>query len=97
MATHDAKSDVTSGRKPSTLSLPDVPADQPLLHDAIAFREKMDDILSQLGLLGIAGGADSLRIAALIDYPIDELPPLVPTAHDYAARAESRLNTQESR
>ena len=91
MATHDAKSDVTSGRKPSTLSLPDVPADQPLLHDAIAFREKMDDILSQLGLLGIAGGADSLRIAALIDYPIDELPPLVPTAHDYAARAESRL------
>ena len=65
MAGIDAASVTTSGgNKPSTLSLPDIPADQPLLHDAISTREKVDDILATKRLLGTTRG-ESRRCARL--------------------------------
>ena len=47
MADDGATATKTSGRDLSTLALPKVPPDQPLLHDAIRFRERFDDYIAK--------------------------------------------------
>ena len=76
----------TSGSNPGTLALPQVPPDQPLLHDAIRFREHFDDYIAKRKLLAVSRGSTSPRVATLVDFPIDELPAINPAAHDYATR-----------
>ena len=91
MADDGAFGTKTSGKGPGTLAVPAVPPDQPLLHDAIRFREKFDDYLAKVKLLAVKNGESSPRVATLVDYPLHELPALNVAAPDYATRLESRL------
>ena len=95
MADDGAIGTKTSGKGPGTLALPQVPPDQPLLHDAIRFREKFDDFLAKHKLLAVKNGETSPRVATLVDYPLHELPALNAAAP--GLRHSSRIPPQAGR
>ena len=61
----------TSGSKPIALSLPDIPAERPFLHDAIRIMEAINNGLSELKLLDVAHGGQSPSCELLVDFPVE--------------------------
>ena len=84
--------------KPSTLSklvLPDAPpGDPPLHHVAVKYRESLEKVMAGQWLVVANGGLPSAA-EAIIDFPLDRLPPLPdPSDPSFASRLEIVLKHQ---
>jgi hypothetical protein len=87
-----------SSSKPSTLSklvLPDAPpGDPPLHHVAVKYRESLEKVMAGQWLVVANGGLPSAA-EAIIDFPLDRLPPLPdPSDPSFASRLEIVLKHQ---
>ena len=89
--------------KPSTLSklvLPDAPpGDPPLHHVAVKYRESLEKVMAGQWLV-VANGGLPAAAEAIIDFPLDRLPPLPdPSDPSFASRLEVVLkhSTQNER
>ena len=71
--------------------LPDTPSTQPLYHAAVAHMVKVEERLSQNGVLAVIKGEPSPRTTTLIDMPLHRLPAVATTDPGYASVLRTRL------
>ena len=88
----------TDGRIPigtseATVSTKDIviPANKPLSHLSTQMREKINNTLQAQGLLVTAQGGVPAKCKAIQDFPIDKLPKISQSSHNFTREFSSRL------
>ena len=68
-----------------------IPANKPLSHLSAQLREKIDNTLQAHGLLVTAQGGVPAKCKAIQDFPLDKLPRIKPSDHNFNRELSSRL------